>query len=448
MISKPCTTRQIKDWLDAEKASAGLKVKEILFSDSEEWSSDIDNLFTHRSNRFFDIVGVKYQSPFHREKQTQPIIKQTEIGLLAFGVHQDEAGEWWILAHAKVEPGNINEIQLSPTVQATKSNYEIAHGGEPTHYLSEILSADKLYDELQSEQNSRFLGKLNRNRVSRFREKIRSAASFYKWVPLKEYLPMLAHENMVNTDARSVLCCWLLTDLDVLAKVYPQESAMNRNILQSLQSGSALHSNEAIASWVNGLNQKYQAPTEEIKLADLEPHWIRSQEKISSAGHPDLSVYQIQISCNSREVKQWDQPILGSEVITDQTLILSEIDGTLHILAQAVFEAGNKHGAELTTSIQNYHGKMTNLEAELTRVVRKSGRNLISVENSEEGGRFDKCCSRYQLVLLDSADLSLENEFYKWVSLSQIPSLLRKSNMLTNEIRSALSALLAFRGDQ
>ena len=30
---------------------------------------------------------------------------------------------------AKVEPGNINSIQLSPTLQATRSNYTKAHGG-------------------------------------------------------------------------------------------------------------------------------------------------------------------------------------------------------------------------------------------------------------------------------------------------------------------------------
>ena len=33
---------------------------------------------------------------------------------------------------AKIEPGNINKIQLSPTIQATKSNFTQKHGGRKT----------------------------------------------------------------------------------------------------------------------------------------------------------------------------------------------------------------------------------------------------------------------------------------------------------------------------
>ena len=39
------------------------------------------------------------------------------------------------LLQAKVEPGNINKIQISPTVQATKSNYLRIHGGKTIAFL-------------------------------------------------------------------------------------------------------------------------------------------------------------------------------------------------------------------------------------------------------------------------------------------------------------------------
>ena len=39
------------------------------------------------------------------------------------------------LLQAKAEPGNINKIQISPTVQATKSNYTRVHGGKEIPYL-------------------------------------------------------------------------------------------------------------------------------------------------------------------------------------------------------------------------------------------------------------------------------------------------------------------------
>ena len=36
----------------------------------------------------------------------------------------------------QMEPGNINKVQLSPTVQATKSNYTRVHGGKAIKYLN------------------------------------------------------------------------------------------------------------------------------------------------------------------------------------------------------------------------------------------------------------------------------------------------------------------------
>ena len=39
------------------------------------------------------------------------------------------------LMQAKMEPGNVNPLQLSPTVQATRSNYTQVHRGTGTRYL-------------------------------------------------------------------------------------------------------------------------------------------------------------------------------------------------------------------------------------------------------------------------------------------------------------------------
>ena len=39
-------------------------------------------------------------------------------------------GRLYFLMQAKVEPGNVNKYQISPTIQATKSNFTRAHGGK------------------------------------------------------------------------------------------------------------------------------------------------------------------------------------------------------------------------------------------------------------------------------------------------------------------------------
>ena len=67
---------------------------------------------------------------------------------------------------AKIEPGNINLVQLSPTLQATRSNYTCVHKGKKPLYLDYFTGEKNVYvlvDQLQSEQGARFLHKRNRN---------------------------------------------------------------------------------------------------------------------------------------------------------------------------------------------------------------------------------------------------------------------------------------------
>nr|MWN21435.1 hypothetical protein [Leuconostoc lactis] len=61
------------------------------------------------------------------------------------------------LMQAKIEPGNINAVQISPTIQATKSNFMAKHGGKKPAYLDYFLNAKQhqvIYDQIQSEQSS------------------------------------------------------------------------------------------------------------------------------------------------------------------------------------------------------------------------------------------------------------------------------------------------------
>ncbi|MFH4268324.1 NDP-hexose 2,3-dehydratase family protein, partial [Acinetobacter baumannii] len=68
----------------------------------------------------------------------------------------------------KVEPGNCNGLQLSPTVQATRSNYTRVHQGRAVPYLEYFVDARKhrvIADVRQSEQGSWFFQKRNRNMI-------------------------------------------------------------------------------------------------------------------------------------------------------------------------------------------------------------------------------------------------------------------------------------------
>ena len=83
----------------------------------------------HSSGRFFSIEGldvVAEDSPVSHWQQ--PIIVQPETGIL--GLLATEVDDvLHFLLQAKAEPGNRNGVQLSPTVQATRSNYTGVHRG-------------------------------------------------------------------------------------------------------------------------------------------------------------------------------------------------------------------------------------------------------------------------------------------------------------------------------
>ncbi|WP_244267592.1 NDP-hexose 2,3-dehydratase family protein [Bacteroides oleiciplenus] len=46
----------------------------------------------------------------------------------------------YCLMQAKIEPGNVNCIQISPTLQAIKSNYSCVHSGKLPNYLKYFVN--------------------------------------------------------------------------------------------------------------------------------------------------------------------------------------------------------------------------------------------------------------------------------------------------------------------
>jgi len=259
-----------------------MQAKRISFAESRQWKWDEDGFISHYTKRFFRIVGVRYYTVPDAEFQTQPLIDQPEIGLLSFLVCR-ENHEWWILAHAKAEPGNVNVVQIAPTVQATKSNYEVAHGGAATPYLNWVQSgAHALCCQLQSEQNSRFLAKRNQNSVILLQEKIPAVDSRYRWIRLRQLLTLLKKDHTINTDARSVLVCWLFTHPSALEECIGHHQSFLQLLIFSLKSTIAMHKQSELYGWLDTLNSKWQSKTITIPLQALGHPWECGRPAISS----------------------------------------------------------------------------------------------------------------------------------------------------------------------
>ena len=159
------STPEILTWMKQKNKEVKYELIQKPLSQLRGWEY-ADDRIQHHSGKFFSIQGIRITTNYGLVPTwDQPIINQPEIGFLGFIV-QKKKGVLHFLLQAKIEPGNLNVVQLSPTLQATRSNYMRVHGGKTPLYLEYFTGekkVDVLVDQLQSEQGARFYQKRNRN---------------------------------------------------------------------------------------------------------------------------------------------------------------------------------------------------------------------------------------------------------------------------------------------
>lgn len=161
----------------------------------------------NRNHAFFKVCGIE-KTEAEQVIVRQPIIVQNEIGYLGI-ICKEINGVLYFLMQAKIEPGNVNKVQISPTIQATKSNFERTHGGKQPNYLEYFQNKHNyeiIVDQIQSEQCSRFLGKRNRNIIIKVEDEVEELEN-YRWMSLAQIKYFMKLDNLINMDTRTVLSC-------------------------------------------------------------------------------------------------------------------------------------------------------------------------------------------------------------------------------------------------
>lgn len=178
------------------------------------WNCENSSII-HNSGRFFSINPYRFErklstDQFYISSWDQPLIDQPEIGFLGFLTFIEE-GTLKFIVQSKIEPGNEGFIQLSPTIQATKSNFERVHGGNPPDFLRFFKSTSKnevvLYDQIQSEQGSRFFRKRNRNMIVCCTNFNKNEIDYERFIVMNLYdiKKLMGIDNVINMDTRTVL---------------------------------------------------------------------------------------------------------------------------------------------------------------------------------------------------------------------------------------------------
>jgi dTDP-4-dehydro-6-deoxy-alpha-D-glucopyranose 2,3-dehydratase len=448
-------TGEFRSWLAARLHGDSCSVEQIPFRDLRSWSFDpVTGNLGHDTGRFFTIEGIEVASDYGWvPRWTQPIIKQPEIGILGILVREFN-GVLHCLMQAKMEPGNEPLIQLSPTVQATRSNYLRAHRGDSTRYLEYFTDPARgrvLVDVLQSEQGTWFWHKRNRNMVVEAVGDVDVHEDFC-WLTIHQLKELLRSDNTVNMDSRTILSCLPFADPggggpgdDGAAGHH--DPAFREALARSVAGlGPSVHSAGELASWLIEAKAGRELAVREIPLRAV-AGWRRSDWEISHEDGRFFRVLAVSVRADQREVRHWTQPMVEPAGVGVAALLTRRIDGVLHALLHTRTEPGYLDAVEIAPTVQctpgNYAAAGPGRQPAYLDYVLGADRRRVRYDavQSDEGGRFYHAGSRHLVIDVDEHFPINTPEDYRWLTVHQMMELLRHSHYLNVQARSLLACL-------
>ena len=442
------TTESILEWIADRNKATAVDIRKTALSQSPFWFyNEQQGRIQNRNNSFFQIAGLE-QIVGNRTIIRQPVILQQEIGFLGI-ICQEIHGVMHFLMQAKIEPGNVNKIQISPTIQATKSNFTQKHGGAKPPYLEYFQQASQyeiVVDQIQSEQSSRFYKKRNRNIIIRVEEEIPVLPS-HKWMTLGQIKCLMRVDNLVNMDTRTVLSCIPCCKLNACQEDFAQLPSLfsDLSLFRSVFEGDRNNHFPEIYQYINNYKMFAEPRRRFVPLHELKGWKMEDERIFCEEAHPYQVIF-CDITIEGREVKQWTQPLFEAMGIATFGLICCEQGGVLKFLVRAVPELGCFDGIELGPTVQREAVLLPgNEDTAVDRLFfeRLSQGKGVFFDHllSEEGGRFYHEQNRNVLMKIKEEELPELPEGYFLLDYRTLNELVQVNNTLNIQLRNLLSLL-------
>lgn len=442
------TYEELLEWVQHLNRTVEVSIHKNRLEDSDFWFYDEEQgCIRNKNNSFFQICGIRQNN--EGEALEQPIILQKEIGYLGI-LCKEIDGVLYFLMQAKIEPGNINKIQISPTLQATKSNFTQKHGGNKPAYLDYFVNASDyeiIVDQIQSEQSSRFYKKRNRNIIIKVDDNVEILPSF-RWMTLHQIKQLMRIDNLVNMDTRTVLSCipfYALTG--ELAKLTEVETLFqDKALFRSIFIGSGDNYLPQIYQAQNNYKMFEDSTSNIIPLSALK-NWTMSTsgEFVCDTPYPFKVVF-CDIKIDGREVKHWTQPLFQATGIATFGLMMAEHNDIKLFLVKLKPEIGCFDGIELGPTVQT-EAEFQNEEDSVTTLfwdkLHTQDGIIFDTLLSEEGGRFYHEQNRNILMETTLEEVGPLPEGYFWVDFKTLNQLVQINNVLNIQLRNLLSLLEA-----
>jgi oxidase EvaA len=343
----------------------------------------------HRSGGFFTVEGIEASLGEDVGSWTQPIIIQDEIGMLGILVKRF-GGVPYCLMQAKMEPGNVNTLQLSPTVQATRSNHTRVHRGSGARARQLPLGEPRAAEGAAADRQRR-----------------------------QHRLPDRAVGAALPARRRT--------------GPGPAGTAHGGGHPQLVHRGAQQSRTGAAAD-----------PAEPGQGLEPGPGADRAR-----AG-AFFTVLGVDVEASSREVARWSQPLLAP---VDRGVVAflarrggPDVDWQLLVHAQS--EAGTSDVVEMSPTVncvpQNYAHLPERQRPPFLDAVLSAPPSRIHVDTvlSEEGGRFHHAENRYLLVEVPDDFPADVPEDHIWMTRRQLTGFVRYGNHVNVVARSLLACLM------
>lgn len=435
-------------WVEKNNKHTHVYIQRIIFNSDDVWEyQSKEKGIVHKSNCFFSIKGlVKKENGIKITEQ--PIIIQEEIGYLGI-ICKKINGILNFLIQAKIEPGNINKVQISPTLQATKSNFMQVHGGKKPPYLEYFFNKSKyvvLVDQIQSEYSSYFMGKRNRNIIIVVDEEIEITPN-HMWVTLGQIKELMKIDNLVNADLRTVISC-IPFDLGILNKVELKsiESMFkNKSLLNSMINKDNNSEIIDINQYINDYKMMDTSVRQIVDLCELET-WEFNIEKneFLSLSNGSFKIIYCNIEIDGREVHKWTQPLIETSYINIIALIRCNDNGVMKFLVRTVSELGCLDKIEIgpTVIIASDEIELNDVESFFLEKYKNKENIIFDSMFSEEGGRFYNGQNRNVIIDIDKNALQLPKfKGYFWIDFYCLNQLIQNSNYINIHLRNLFAII-------
>ena len=428
------------NWINVKKSLTKVSVKQINLSLSNFWFFDINNgRIINRNNSFFSIYGAEYYVNNHFILE-QPIIIQNEVGYLGI-ICKIVEGMPYFLMQAKIEPGNVNFVQISPTIQATKSNFTRSHGGVLPKFFEvfeKCSGKDIIYDQLQPEQSARFFKKFNRNIIIKFENENIKDTTDFRWISYVDLCKLLYIENLVNMDTRTVISGlpYNIIDKKYIKSLYWLNSIYSDDIDKELNILFHHINNHVMFNSVSTVLK----PLNELR------DWNINDEGITCTKDSNFDVKYFDISIDGREVQDWTQPLFCSKGEALFGVFIKKFDDEYKILVRIRRFIGSS-SYEIAPAVQLEYNELSLLDNRIDSLLidqlDRQNNVIVDVLLSEEGGRFYHEQNRNVIIELTD-DIDFDSNEYLWLSLGTIKYLIRMSSVCNIQLRNLISLISLF----